>query len=87
MSDIEDEKIFMICSGEFGQTTVPIVHNMAQINCIYIFCKHKARHKHWANKWSKVKAIYTDITLICQSLKQVAQDSDRNSVSIIVSSR
>ncbi len=83
MSDIEDEKIFMICSGEFGQTTVPMVHNMAQINCIYIFCKHK----HWANKWSKVKGIYTDITLIRQSLKHVAQDSDRNSVSIIVSSR
>ncbi len=44
MSDIEDDKIFMIGSGELGQTTAPIVHNMTQINCIYIFCQHKELH-------------------------------------------
>jgi hypothetical protein len=38
--DIRDEKIFLICSGELGQLILPIVHDMAQINCIYIFCKH-----------------------------------------------
>src|SRR3954465_10242621 len=38
VSDIDDEKIFVICSGELGQTTVSVCHYMAQVNCFYIFC-------------------------------------------------
>lgn len=37
MTDIEDEKIFLICSEELGQTTVPLIHDISQINYIYIF--------------------------------------------------
>jgi tetratricopeptide (TPR) repeat protein len=82
MTNIEDEKVFMIYSGELGQTIVPIVHDVAQINCIYIFCKHKVRHEEWAKDCSKVKGVYTDITSICKALKRAAQDCDHNSVSI-----
>jgi hypothetical protein len=69
MTNIKDEKIFIICSGELGQTTVPTVHDMIQINCVYIFSKHKARHEQWTKEWSKVKGIYTDITSICEALR------------------
>jgi hypothetical protein len=82
MTHVKDEKILMICSGEFGQTIIPLVHDMVQINCVYIFCKHKARHEQWAKEWPKVKGIHTDITSICEALKQAAQDYDYNSVSI-----
>jgi tetratricopeptide (TPR) repeat protein len=82
MTDIEDEKIFMICSGELGQTTVPLVCDIPQINCVYVFCKHRTRHEKWTKKWSKVKGVHTDITSICEALKQAARDCDHNSVSI-----
>jgi tetratricopeptide (TPR) repeat protein len=82
ITNIENEKIFMICSGELGQTTVPIIHDMAQINCVYIFCKDKPRHAQWTKEWFKVKGVYTDITQICEALKQATQDCDQNSISI-----
>ena len=82
ITDIQEEKTFMISSGALGQTTVPVVHDKSQVNSIYIFCGNKARHEKWAKEWPKVKGVYTDIIPICEALKQAAQDCDHNSVSI-----
>jgi tetratricopeptide (TPR) repeat protein len=82
ISGIKEEKVFVIFPGVLAQTIVPSFHDMAQINCIYIFCEHKAQHEHWANQWSKVKGVFTDITSICGALKQSARECDQNSISI-----
>ncbi len=55
-----------------------MVHDKPQVNTIYIFCGNKGYHE----KWPKVAGVYTDITPICEALKQAAQDCDHNSVSI-----
>ncbi len=72
----------MISSGALGQTTVPVVHDKPQVNTIYIFCKAKAYHEKWTKEWPKVADVYTDITPICEALKQAALDCDHNSVPI-----
>ena len=78
ISGITEAKAFMISSGAFGQTTVPTVHDMRQVSAIYIFCGNKARHEQWAKQWPKIKGVFTDITPICEALKQAAQDCDQN---------
>jgi tetratricopeptide (TPR) repeat protein len=80
ISGITEEKVFIIISGAVGQKTVPIVHDMAHVNSIYIFCGNKSRHEQWAQQWSKVKGVFTDITPICEALKQATQDCDHNLV-------
>jgi hypothetical protein len=82
ITDIKEEKAFMICSAAFGQTTVPIVHDMSQVSAIYIFCGNEARHEQWVQEWFKVKGVFTDITSIREALKQDTQDCDQNSISI-----
>jgi len=82
INDIKEEKTFMITSGAFGQTTVPVVHDKPQVSTIYIFCENKAHHEKWAKEWAKVAGVYTNISPICEALKQAAQDCDHNSVSI-----
>ncbi len=72
----------MISSGTLRQTIVPTVHDMNQINAIYIFCGNKIRHEQWAKEWPKVKDVYTDITIICEELKQAVQECDQDSISI-----
>jgi tetratricopeptide (TPR) repeat protein len=79
---IREEKTFVISSGALGQTTVPIVHDKPQVNIIYIFCGNKAYHENWAKEWPKVAGVYTDITQICEVLKQATQDCDHHSVSV-----
>jgi len=44
-----------------------------------MFYKHKAQHEQWAKGWPKIKGVYTDITSICQTLKQATQDYDHKS--------
>jgi hypothetical protein len=82
INGIKQERAFMISSGALGQTTVPMVHDKPQVNTIYIFCGNKGHHEKWAKEWPKVAGVYTDITPICEALKQAAQDCDHNSVSI-----
>ena len=82
MSIIKAEKVFMIASGSLGQTTVPVIHEKPQLSTIYIFCQDKDRHQEWAQQWPKIKGVFTDITSICEALKQVAEDCDQNSIPI-----
>jgi tetratricopeptide (TPR) repeat protein len=82
ITDIKEEKVFMIISVEFSQIIISVVQEISQVSSIYIFCENKAQHEEWAQQCPKVKAAYTDITSICETLKKAAQDCDRNSVSI-----
>ena len=82
LAEVEDEKVFMIMSGSLGQQIISKIHNMLQIDSIYIFCGNKARHEYWAKEWSKVKGVYTDIRPICEALKKHTRQCDRDSTSI-----
>ncbi|CAF4967896.1 unnamed protein product, partial [Rotaria sp. Silwood1] len=63
----------MISTGALGQTTATVVHEIAQVHAMYILCGDKIRHEQWATQWPKVKGVFTDITPICEALKQAAQ--------------
>ena len=82
ISSIQQERAFLVCSGALGQTTVRLVHDLSQLNAIYIFCSDKPLHEKWAKEWTKVAGVYTDIVSICAALKQATQDFDHNSISI-----
>ena len=76
------ERAFVISSGALAQTTVPLTHDIPQVNSFYIFCENKIQHEEWAKKWTKVSGVYTDIVSICAALKQATQDLDHSSISI-----
>jgi tetratricopeptide (TPR) repeat protein len=82
ITDIKDEMTFMIISEAFSPIIVPVVEAISQVSSVYIVCENKASHEKWAQQWSKLKGVYTDITPIYEALKQVVQDCDQNSVSI-----
>jgi len=47
LDKITDNKACMIISGSIGQYIVPRVHNMFQIDSIFIFCGNKKHHEQW----------------------------------------
>ena len=69
MSSIQEERAFVIVSGALGQTTVPLIHDISEVNTFYILCEDKARHEKWAKERTKVAGVYTDIVSICAALK------------------
>jgi tetratricopeptide (TPR) repeat protein len=76
------EKAFVVISGEFSQPIISIVQNISQVNCVYIFSKNNVQYEKWAKEWPKVAGVYTDITPICEAIRQARQDCDYNNVSI-----
>ena len=72
IEDINDNKVCMIISGSLGQHIVPQVHSMSQVDSIFIFCGNKKRHEQWTKEWSKIKGVFTEITPICEALKQAS---------------
>ncbi|CAF1335738.1 unnamed protein product [Adineta ricciae] len=82
ISDTEDEKIFLIVSGLFGQTIVPIVHNFPQMHSIYIFSGQVLAQEQWIGEWKKIKGVYMNVNSICEVLKQSADICDQNYVAL-----
>ena len=81
---MNQEKACMIISGSLGQHIVPRVHNMSQVDSIFIFCSNKKYHEQWTKEWSKIKGVFTEITPICEALKQAAQACEQNAISISI---
>ena len=78
LGKLKDEKVCIIMSGSLGQTTVPRVHEMFQVNSIIIFCGNIAWHEQWIKNWPKIKGVCSHITSICETLKEAAKQCERD---------
>ncbi|CAF1645766.1 unnamed protein product, partial [Adineta ricciae] len=65
---LTDTDVCLITSGSVGQRLVPCVHNISNIDSIFIFCDDQNRHEQWAKHWCKVKSVSIDIIHICEQL-------------------
>ncbi|CAF1496042.1 unnamed protein product [Adineta steineri] len=80
IQSIVDKKVCMIISGSLGQHIVPRVHNMSQVDSILIFCGNKKYHEQWTKDWPKIKGVFTDVTPICEALKEAAHQCEQNAI-------
>ncbi|CAF0876685.1 unnamed protein product [Adineta steineri] len=75
-----NKKVCMVISVSLGQHIVPRVHNMPQVDSIFIFCDNKNYHEQWVKDWRKIKGVFTDITPICEALKEAAHQCEQNAI-------
>ncbi|CAF1249325.1 unnamed protein product [Adineta ricciae] len=68
---LTDTDVCLITSGSVGQCLVPCVHDVSNIDSIFIFCDDQNRHEQWAKNWCKVKSVSIDIIHICEQLKKI----------------
>ena len=82
LSEIKNEKVFMIISGTLGHQIISYIHDMPQLHSIYVFCGNKLKHEKWAKNWPKIKGIFTQIEPICDSLKKIAQKCEQDFIPV-----
>ena len=70
LSDIKNEKIFLIVSDTFGQQLADLINNFDQIDSIYVFCKDRGKAERWALKEKKIKGVFTKIEPIYDALRR-----------------
>jgi hypothetical protein len=76
LTDIKDEKVFMIISDYLGQEVLSLIVDIPQLHSIYVHCNHQAAHEQWTNESKKVKGVFTQIESIYDALKQNVYRSD-----------
>ncbi|CAF1626176.1 unnamed protein product [Adineta steineri] len=77
---IVDKKVCMVISGSLEKHIVPRVHNMSQVDSIFIFSGNKIYHQQWIKDWPKIKGVFTDITPMCEALKKAAYQCEQNAI-------
>ena len=75
---IENGKACMMMSGSLGQYVVPLVHDISQLDSIFILCGDRNFHEQWAKEWPKIKGVFTEIGPICEALKLAARRCEQD---------
>ncbi len=76
------ENVFVVISEEFSEHVFSIIQNISQVHRVYIFYENKVPYEKQTKKPVKMNGVFTDITSICETLKQAIKECDYNSVSI-----
>ncbi|CAF1432909.1 unnamed protein product [Adineta steineri] len=79
---ITNNKVCMIVSGSLVKHIVPHVHDMSQVDTIFIFSNNQESHEKWAKEWPKIKGVFTNITSICKALKQTTHQCEQNAIAV-----
>lgn len=81
---IEQERIFLIVSGQVGKHVVPLLHHLVQLYSVYIFCLNDESHKIWITKYPKIRGVFVEEKLLYDHLyADVCLSSSQLPISII----
>ena len=69
ITNIENEKIFMIMSGTYSEELLSIIDDLIGVDSIYIFDNRNSIDQQWVPECKKVRGIFTRIESICKALK------------------
>lgn len=81
---IKDQKVFVVISVACEQYIVSLLHDLSQIDSIYILCHEKTEHGKWTPQLGKVKGIYTNIEDMCKHLKYRTNQIEHSLTSISI---
>ncbi|CAF1627949.1 unnamed protein product, partial [Adineta ricciae] len=84
VTDIEQEKVFMIVSNCSTQQLMTVIHDLSQINSVYVFDYNRTESRLSTKQWTKTRGPFTDISELCESIKLDARRCDYNMASISI---
>jgi tetratricopeptide (TPR) repeat protein len=82
LTEADDTKAFLILEGTIGQHILPLIHDIVQLDSIYIFCGDESPHKQWVKEWPKITDVYTNIKPICEALKLTVKQCNQDDIAL-----
>ena len=68
-----NEAAFVIISGITSQMLISIMEDIVQVSSVYIFCETMSQSEKCLNECPNVSSVYTDVTRLCEALKQATE--------------
>jgi hypothetical protein len=50
--------IILVVSGRFGRELIPNIHDLIQLNAVYVYCANVKGNEEWAKNYKKVRHKY-----------------------------
>ncbi|CAF5163701.1 unnamed protein product, partial [Rotaria sp. Silwood1] len=69
LTDIYNEKVFLIVSDAIGNDIIQEMQECPQLVSIYVLCQNQSVHEQWLKTMPKVKGVHTQIQPICDALQ------------------
>ncbi|CAF2157765.1 unnamed protein product [Rotaria magnacalcarata] len=82
LTQVANEKVLLIVSGFTGEYLMPLVHDMTQIDSIYVLSVNVRRHEIWTKMWPKIIGVFMEINSVCEILKQIFSPTEDSSTTI-----
>ncbi|CAF1308311.1 unnamed protein product [Adineta ricciae] len=73
-------KVYIILSDLVGRYLVPCIHDMPQVDSIFIFCENQRRHKTWTTISTKIKGVFIDIKSLYEAVKNIFNRYEQNAM-------
>ena len=83
---IQNMKTFLIVSHDLASHAIDQMHDLSQLESIYICPVDVSKDDPWTHQWTKVKGSFDKIETLFDVLKHDLRQSDRDSLSITVTS-
>jgi tetratricopeptide (TPR) repeat protein len=81
ITEISDEKVYLIISESIGETLVPVIYDVIQLAAIYIFYEdNKEIHNEWIKDYRIIKGFYQNISSLCEQLKEDIRKTEHDSI-------
>ena len=64
---------FLIVESTIGQHILPLIHDIPQLDAVYIFGSNQSQHEQWTQKWNKIKGVDTEVKVLCKTLQLAAK--------------
>lgn len=82
LTEIEGTRGFLIVNRSISEQILPLIHDIPQLDNIYILNTHQCQPKEWPQQWVKIRGIYTNISVICEALPLAVKQCEQDSISM-----
>jgi tetratricopeptide (TPR) repeat protein len=82
LTEVHGKNAFLIVEGNLGQHILSLIHDIPQLDTIYLFYSNECEHEKWTKKWVKIKGAYTDIKPICEALQLAVKQCNQDSIAM-----
>ena len=75
-------KAFLIVEGSIGQHILPLIHDIPQLDTIYIFGSNQSQHQQWTQKWNKINGVHMEVKALCKAVQLAAKQYNQDSIAV-----
>lgn len=82
LNHLKDASNFLILEEIISQQIMPLIHDLPQLDQIYVFSNNNSSSSEWVKEWSKVKGVFRTNTLLSEAIEFAIKHRIRDSIAV-----